>query len=121
VGQHEDHVDRERYEKQQKPFVVAVAETVVYENTVVVELLDAAVAEVTVVCILWPEGFAGHAYVVKVVVFFYQFVKQLLKVRLFLHVAWVDHGEGVEDDGRKEERSCDSKDDQLSAVLLLLP
>lgn len=71
--------------------MVSVAKAVVYEDAVMVEFLNAAVAKVAVVCVFWPQSLAGHTNIVEMVVLLYQFVKQLLKIRLFLDVTWIDH------------------------------
>jgi hypothetical protein len=49
--------------------VVAVAQTIVHKYAVVVKFLDTPVAEVAVICIFRSQCFAGHAHVVKMIVF----------------------------------------------------
>ena len=54
MDQHNHHKNSEREEQTDKPFVVAVAQTIVNKDTVVIEFLDTPVAEIAMVRILRP-------------------------------------------------------------------
>lgn len=62
------HVKSEANEKKQKPLVVTVAHTVVYEHTVVVEFLDTSVTKITVLCIFRSQGLTRYAYVIQMII-----------------------------------------------------
>lgn len=49
--------------------MIAVTQTVVHEDTMMVKLLNAPVAEVAVICIFWSQSFARHANIIKMIVF----------------------------------------------------
>jgi hypothetical protein len=54
VNEQQKHEDCERKQKQQKPFVIFVTQTVVHEHTVMVKFLDASVTEIAVVSVFRP-------------------------------------------------------------------
>jgi len=57
---------------------------------VVVEFLDTPVAEVAVICVFRSQCFAGHAHVVKMIVFCNELFEQTQKVGLPWYVARVN-------------------------------
>jgi len=63
------HVYSKANEEKDKPFVIAVAQAIVNEYTVMVKLLHTSIAKVAVICVLWPKCFAGYADIVKMIVF----------------------------------------------------
>lgn len=69
--------------------MVFVAKTVVYKNTVMIEFLDASVAEVTVFCVFWSEIFTMYTYVVEMITLSYKSLEDFLEIWLFIYVAWI--------------------------------
>jgi len=69
--------------------VVFVSETVVYENAMMVELLDTSVTKVAMLSIFWAQVFTVHANVVEMVAFSLNLLKNLLEIRLFLNIPWI--------------------------------
>jgi hypothetical protein len=106
VQEQADHVDGETDKKEDEPLVVAVAETVIYEHTVVVKFLNTSVAEVAVVCVFGPQGFAGYAHIVKVVVFRNKLFEETQEIGLPGHVARVNQSQNVEQHRSKEKERC---------------
>ena len=106
VQEQADHVNGETDKKEKEPLVIAVAETIIYEHTVVVKFLNTSVAKVAVVCVFRPQGFAGYAHVVKVVVFRNQLFEKTQEIGLPGHIARVNQSQNVEEHRSKEkERS----------------
>ena len=44
--------------------MIPIAQTVVNKDAVMIELLDASVTEVTMVCVLWSKSFTRYAHIV---------------------------------------------------------
>lgn len=70
--------------------MVAVAEAVIDEHAVVVEFLYTTVAEVAVVCILWPQVLAIDTNIVQMEFLFFQFLKQFNEILICWHVTWIE-------------------------------
>lgn len=49
--------------------MIAVAQAIVNEYTVMVKLLHTTIAKVAMICVFWPKCFAGYADIVKMIVF----------------------------------------------------
>ncbi len=96
--------------------MVAVPETVVNKNAMVVEFLHTAVAEVAVVCFFRPERFTRYAHIVQVEILGHQFVQQLLEVLLRLYIPWVYQSKSIEDNGRAKEKSRNAEASDLPLV-----
>jgi hypothetical protein len=70
--------------------VIAVAETVIYKYAMMIELLNTSVAEVAVVCILWPQVLAIDTNIVQMEFLFFQFLKQFNEILICWHVTWIE-------------------------------
>jgi len=69
VRKQPNHINRKAYQKQEEPLVVTVAQTVVDKYAVMIKLLNASVAEIAVIGVFRSQSFAGHAHVIKMVIF----------------------------------------------------
>lgn len=85
--------------------MVAVAQAVIHEYAVVVKFLNAPVAKVAVIRVFGPQCFAGHAHVVKMVVFGNKLFEQPQEVGLSGHIARVYECQNIKEDSRKEKES----------------
>ena len=83
--------------------MIPVAHTVIQEHTVMIELLNTFVAEVTVLCLLRPQSTAWNAHVVEVVVLLDQSVQEFLEIRLGYYIPWVYQRKPIEENCRQEE------------------
>jgi hypothetical protein len=100
--------------------VIAIAQTIVDEHTVVVKFLNAPVAEVTVVRLFGSQRLAGDADVVQVVVALNELDQKLGEVRLRWNVAGVYHTQTVEYDCAEEEKGLKPVSDLVTDVVLVL-
>lgn len=57
--------------------MIPVPETVINEDTVMIEFLNAPIAEITMVGVFRPQSFTRNANVIKMIVLFDQFVEEL--------------------------------------------
>lgn len=89
MDQQHNHKHRERKQQHYEPFVVPVPETIVNEHAVVIKLLDAPVAEIAVLCVLWPQILTVDANVVEMVLLADQLLQQSLKIVWLFNVAWI--------------------------------
>ena len=100
--------------------MIAIAQTVVDEHTMVVKFLNAPVAEVTVVRLFGSQRLAGDADVVQVIVTLNELDQQLREVRLRWYVAGVNHTQTVEYDCAEKEKGLEPVSDLIADVVLVL-
>jgi len=100
--------------------MVSIAETVIDEDAVMVKFLDTFIAKIAVFWLLRSQSLARHTDIVEVIVFFNQFEQELLKVRLCLHIARIDHSQAIEHHRHAEEHSRADEEHLLWLILLIV-